>query len=114
MYEKQLLISLETFSCTKQAINLDSSCNINPCASNPCFSNGTCHSKLPSKNYTCSCLEQYTGSRCESNLNSDATIALSRDNENNNMSTTDLWPLAIVFGYVFSLMLVFIIIWFLW
>ena len=28
--------------------------------------------------------------------------------------STDLWPLAIVFGYVFSLMLVFIIIWFLW
>ncbi len=45
--------------------------------------------------------------------------ALSRDNILNNLDihskhSTDLWPLAIVFGYVFSLMLVFIIIWFLW
>jgi len=36
------------------------------------------------------------------------------DDNNNSKNSTDLWPLAIVFGYVFSLMLVFIIIWFLW
>jgi len=95
---------------------LDSSCNIHPCMSNPCLSNGTCHALLPSMNYTCSCLEEYTGDRCQLNISSRLTIALSSDanlnpDENN---TTDLWPLAIVFGYVFSLMLVFIIIWFLW
>jgi len=41
-------------------------------------------------------------------------MALSRDINSYENNTTDLWPLAIVFGYVFSLMLVFIIIWFLW
>ncbi|CAF4724968.1 unnamed protein product, partial [Rotaria sp. Silwood1] len=97
----------------------DSSCNIDPCISNPCLSNGTCQSIILSKNYTCSCLEQYTGDRCEFYIESDSPYVLSRDialnyDENNSKSSTDLWPLAIVFGYVFSLMLVFIIIWFLW
>ncbi|CAF3940161.1 unnamed protein product [Rotaria sp. Silwood2] len=95
---------------------LNPSCNLDPCLSNPCLSNGTCHSLLSTKNYTCSCLEQYTGERCELEISSDPSISLSRDtslnpDENN---TADLWPLAIVFGYIFSLMLVFIIIWFLW
>jgi hypothetical protein len=70
-------------------------------------------------NYTCSCFEEYTGERCEYIIESDPLYVLSRGNalnhdENNLKNPTDLWPLAIVFGYVFSLMLVFIIIWFLW
>lgn len=98
---------------------LDSSCNEDPCISNPCQSNGTCLSILSSTNYTCKCPEQYTGYRCESYLNIDQAYAESRDvslnmDEDNSKSTTELWPLAIVFGYVFSLLLVFIIIWFLW
>jgi hypothetical protein len=95
---------------------LDPSCNIDSCLSNPCLSNGTCRLLLPTKNYTCSCLEQYTGERCEFNISSDSAIILPRDGYLNQdeYNTTDLWPLAIVFGYVFSLMLVFIIIWFLW
>ena len=74
---------------------------------------------LASKNYICSCPEQYTGERCESEMNSNSSKVVatdpninSDDDETNN--TSNLWPLAIVFGYVFSLMLVFIIIWFLW
>ena len=72
-----------------------------------------------STNYSCSCLEEYTGERCEILFESDSIYALSRDhffNEHDILpkQSTDLWPLAIVFGYVFSLMLVFIIIWFLW
>jgi len=86
----------------------DPLCNLDPCLSNPCLSNGTCHSSLSTKNYSCSCLEQYTGEHCESDL----IITFARDINGN--PTTDLWPLAIVFGYIFSLMLVFIIIWFLW
>lgn len=89
---------------------------MDPCLSNPCFSNGTCHSLLSSKNYTCKCHEQYTGERCEFYINMDPNAALLRKtnpNEADN-TTADLWPLAIVFGYIFSLMLVFIIIWFLW
>ncbi|CAF1431582.1 unnamed protein product [Rotaria sp. Silwood1] len=94
----------------------DPLCNFDPCLSNPCLSNGTCHSLLSTKNYTCTCLEQYTGERCESEINSDSSISLSRDTNLNSdeNNTADLWPLAIVFGYIFSLMLVFIIIWFLW
>ena len=98
---------------------LDSTCNIDPCIPNPCLSNGTCHSIVTSTNYTCSCLEQYSGKRCEFRIKSDSKYALSHDiplnhNENNSDNSRDLWPLAVVFGYVFSLMLVFIIIWFLW
>ncbi|CAF1070416.1 unnamed protein product [Adineta steineri] len=100
-------------NCTNSS---DLSCNIDPCKSNPCLSNGTCHSLLSSKNYTCSCLEQYSGGRCEININSTSRIALSSDTNGNSDddNTYNLWPLAIVFGYVFSLMLVFIVIWFLW
>ncbi|CAF1043162.1 unnamed protein product [Rotaria sordida] len=109
-----LYCELSKINCS---ISNDPLCNIDPCLSNPCLSNGTCYLLSPIKNYTCSCLEQYTGERCELEINSDLTNILSRDNnfnpdENNN--TADLWPLAIVFGYIFSLMLVFIIIWFLW
>ncbi|UJR33508.1 hypothetical protein I4U23_020953 [Adineta vaga] len=94
----------------------DSSCHIDPCLSNPCLFNGTCHSIIFTTNYTCSCHEQYTGERCEFDLNADSITAPSRDSTLNQDETspTDFWPLAIVFGYVFSLMLVFIIIWFLW
>ncbi len=101
-------------------VYLDTSCNVDPCLSNPCLSNGTCHSIISSINYTCSCLEEYTGERCEYFIESDPMYILSHDNglnhddDNNAKNMTDLWPLAIVFGYVFSLMLVFIIIWFLW
>jgi hypothetical protein len=64
-------------------------------------------------------LEDYTGQRCEILFESDSIYALSRDNTLNDheiypKNSSELWPLAIVFGYVFSLMLVFIIIWFLW
>ena len=75
---------------------------------------------MPSKNFTCACLEQFTGERCEVDASADPIYTYPRDlglsyNENySSKSSTDLWPLAIVFGYVFSLMLVFIIIWFLW
>jgi hypothetical protein len=95
---------------------LDSSCNIDPCLSNPCLFNGTCHSIISSTNYTCSCFEQYTGERCEFDIKLNPSYAVSRDIALNHdeKNSTDLWPLAIVFGYVFSLMLVFIIIWFLW
>jgi len=98
---------------------LDSSCSIDLCRSNPCLYNGTCHSIINSTNYTCSCLEDYTGQRCEILFESDSIYALSRDNTLNDheiypKNSSELWPLAIVFGYVFSLMLVFIIIWFLW
>ena len=92
----------------KNIFLLDPLCNLDPCLSNPCLSNGTCRVILSSKNYSCSCLEQYEGERCELDL----TMNLARDVTPS--STTDLWPLAIVFGYIFSLMLVFIIIWFLW
>lgn len=72
-----------------------------------------------STNYSCSCLKEYAGERCEILFESDSIYALSRDNILTDQDilpkhSTDLWPLAIVFGYVFSLMLVFIIIWFLW
>ncbi|CAF0727708.1 unnamed protein product [Adineta ricciae] len=91
-------------------------CHTDPCLSNPCLYNGTCQSIISSTNYTCSCHEQYTGERCEFVLKSDSVDALPRDSalSQDEPSPTDFWPLAIVFGYVFSLMLVFIIIWFLW
>ncbi|CAF4469584.1 unnamed protein product [Rotaria socialis] len=94
----------------------DPSCHMNPCLSNPCLSNGTCRSSISAKNYTCSCLSQYTGDYCESEINLDPTLALLRNTnlKQADNTTTDLWPLAIIFGYIFSLMLVFIIIWFLW
>ena len=94
---------------------LDDWCNIDPCQSNPCLSNGTCH-LLSSKNFTCLCTEQYTGERCEWEMNLSQAIVLTRDSSLNSDEnyTTDLWPLAIVFGYIFSLIFVFIIIWFLW
>ncbi|CAF1686396.1 unnamed protein product, partial [Adineta ricciae] len=94
----------------------DSLCHTDPCLSNPCLYNGTCQSIISSTNYTCSCHEQYTGERCEFALKSDPVDALPRDSalSQDEPSPTDFWPLAIVFGYVFSLMLVFIIIWFLW
>ncbi|CAF4495240.1 unnamed protein product [Rotaria socialis] len=103
---------------TKNSCN-DSSCNVDPCTSNPCLSNGTCQSIMFSTNYTCLCPEQYTGDRCDFYLKSDPTSVESRDSLSNvddeiSKNPADLWPLAIVFGYVFSLMLVFIIIWFLW
>ena len=100
-------------------VSLGSSCSIDPCQSNPCLFNGTCHSIINSTNYTCSCLEEHTGVRCEFLFESNSIYALPRDNPLNDYELlskhpTDLWPLAIVFGYVFSLMLVFIIMWFLW
>ncbi|UJR13724.1 hypothetical protein I4U23_000735 [Adineta vaga] len=107
-------------NCTDRT---DPSCYIDPCKSNPCLSNGTCHMLLSSKNYICSCPEQYTGNRCESEMNSNSSKVFATDSnsdndddddDDDNNSTSNLWPLAIVFGYVFSLMLVFIIIWFLW
>ncbi|CAF4008494.1 unnamed protein product [Adineta steineri] len=91
----------------------DSLCHIDPCTSNPCLFNGTCQSLISSTNYTCLCLEQYTGDRCEVDIKLYSSSGMSGDNHDENNST-DLWPLAIVFGYVFCLMLVFIIIWFLW
>ncbi|CAF0952593.1 unnamed protein product [Adineta ricciae] len=107
---------LSKTNCTNST---DPSCYADPCKSNPCLFNGTCHMLLASKNYICSCLEQYTGERCESEMNSNSSKVIATnpninfdDDETNN--TSNLWPLAIVFGYVFSLMLVFIIIWFLW
>ena len=33
------------------------------CYDSPCQNNGTCHSSL--ENYTCSCLEEFTGQNCE-------------------------------------------------
>lgn len=33
------------------------------CYDSPCQNNGTCHSHL--ENYTCSCLEEFTGQNCE-------------------------------------------------
>jgi hypothetical protein len=86
----------------------DPRCHLDPCLSNPCLSNGTCHSFLSTRNYSCFCPDQYTGEHCESDL----IITFARDM--NDKNTSELWPLAIVFGYIFSLMLVFIIIWFLW
>lgn len=100
--------------------HLDSSCHNDPCLSNPCLANGTCHAIPSSSNYTCSCPESVTGKRCESSGSADSPSSLSREfawNDDDNSQrdhSTELWPLAIVFGYVFSLMLVFIIIWFLW
>ncbi|CAF3647199.1 unnamed protein product [Rotaria sordida] len=116
---KELCICKSSYTGFYCELSKNSSCNIDPCISNPCLSNGTCRSIISSINYTCSCLEQYTGDRCEFYIESDSTYVLSRDialnyDENNAKNSTDLWPLAIVFGYVFSLMLVFIIIWFLW
>lgn len=98
---------------------LDSSCHTNPCLSHPCLFNGTCLWKSNETNYTCACPEGLTGQRCEYDLHGDtsAEFALdmqSKSSETSLINTTDLWPLAIVFGYIFSLMLVFIIIWFLW
>lgn len=67
-------------------------------------------------NFSCSCPESQTGERCETTVDSDYVSVWSRDLKevSERDASTDLWPLAIIFGYVFSLMLVFIIIWFLW
>ncbi|CAF0990390.1 unnamed protein product [Didymodactylos carnosus] len=110
-------VNCELIKPTKE-VNMGQNCSksndklcMDPCVSNPCLYNGTCSSAI--HNYTCSCDKNRLGIRCEieSQDSSDASISV-RDSSHDD--TTDLWPLAIVFGYVFSLMLVFIIIWFLW
>ena len=35
----------------------------NHCYDSPCKNNGTCHNQL--ENYTCSCVEEFTGQNCE-------------------------------------------------
>ena len=64
------LISGMLYGCFCDPDYIGPSCSVNsrPCSSVPCLNNGTCTEVMVSNgtyNFTCTCLEKYSGSRCE-------------------------------------------------